>query len=145
VPWTVLAAVHLVESRMGRIMGLSSAGAQGPMQFLPATWARYGLGGDVWNTRDAIFGAANYLAVNGAADGTDARLDNALYRYNNDNRYVRGVRHYAAVMHADERAYQGYHAWQVYYRTHVGGFILPTGYELPRIMSVEEWLAIRPR
>jgi membrane-bound lytic murein transglycosylase B len=145
VPWTVLAAVHLAETRMGRIVGLSSAGAQGPMQFLPATWARYGLGGDVENTRDAIFGAANYLAANGAADGTDARLDNALYRYNNDNRYVGGVRHYAVLMQADERAYLGYHAWQVYYRTHVGGFVLPTGYELPRSMPVQEWLAIRPR
>ena len=145
VPWSVLAAVHLVETKMGRIVGLSSAGAQGPMQFLPATWGRYGLGGDVWNTRDAIFGAANYLAANGAADGADARLDNALYRYNNDNRYVQGVRHYAALIQADERAYLGYYAWQVYYRTHLGDFMLPTGYELARSMPVEEWLAIRPR
>ncbi len=141
VPWPVLAAVHLVETRMGRIIGLSTAGAQGPMQFLPGTWARYGLGGDVWNTRDAILGAANYLAANGAADGTDARLDNALYRYNNDTRYVRGVRHYAAVMQADERAFLGFHAWQIYYRTHLGEILLPTGYELPRSMPVEEWLA----
>jgi membrane-bound lytic murein transglycosylase B len=130
---------------MGRIVGLSSAGAQGPMQFLPGTWARYGLGGDVWNTRDAILGAANYLAANGAADGTDARLDNALYRYNNDTRYVRGVRHYAAVMQADERAFLGFHAWQVYYRTHLGEIALPTGYKLSRSMPVEEWLATRPR
>ncbi|MGH3886799.1 MAG: lytic murein transglycosylase [Pseudonocardiaceae bacterium] len=145
VPWSVLAAVHLVETRMGRIVGLSSAGAQGPMQFLPDTWARYGLGGDVWNTRDAILGAANYLAANGAADGTDARLDNALYRYNNDTRYVRGVRHYAALMQADERAFLGLHAWQVYYRTHLGDILLPTGYELTRSMPVEQWLATRPR
>jgi hypothetical protein len=48
-------------------------------------------------------------------------------------------------MHADERAYLGYHAWQVYYRTHLGNFMLPTGYELSRSMPVEEWLAIRPR
>ena len=145
VPWTVLAAVHLVESRMGRIIGLSSAGAQGPMQCLPATWARYGLGGDVWNAHDAILGAANYLAANGAAEGTDARLDNALFRYNNDSRYVRAVRRYAAQMQAHERAYQGYHAWQVYYRTHLGEILLPTGYESPRSMPVEEWLATRPR
>ena len=145
VPWTVLAAVHLVETRMGRIIGLSSAGAQGPMQFLPATWARYGLGGDVWNARDAILGAANYLAANGAAEGTDARLDNALFRYNNDSRYVRAVRRYAAQMQAQERAYLGYHAWQVYYRTHLGEILLPAGYESPRSMPVEEWLATRPR
>ncbi len=145
VPWSVLAAVHLVETRMGRIIGLSSAGAQGPMQFLPATWARYGLGGDVWNTRDAILGAANYLAANGAADGTDARLDNALFRYNNDTRYVRAVRHYAALMHVQERALLGFHAWQVYYHTHLGQVLLPTGYESPRGMPVEEWLARQPR
>ncbi len=145
VPWAVLAAVHLVETRMGRIIGLSTAGAQGPMQFIPATWARYGLGGDVWNPRDAILGAANYLAANGGADGTDARLDNALYRYNNDTRYVRAVRHYAAQMQADERAYLGFHAWQVYYRTHLGEILLPTGYESVRSMPVEEWLATRPR
>jgi membrane-bound lytic murein transglycosylase B len=145
VPWSVLAAVHLVETRMGRIVGLSTAGAQGPMQFIAGTWTRYGLGGDVWNTRDAILGAANYLAVNGAAEGTDAGLDNALYRYNNDSRYVRAVRDYAALMHADERAFLGFHAWHVYYRTHFGVYLLPTGYASPRSMPVQVWLATRPR
>jgi membrane-bound lytic murein transglycosylase B len=145
VPWFVLAAVHLVESRMGRIVGHSSADAQGPMQFLPSTWARYGLGGDVWNNRDAILGAANYLAANGAADGTDAGLDKALYRYNNDIRYVRAVRHYAWVMQADERAFLGYHAWQVYYRTTAGEVLLPTGYAAAHTMPVQEWLAAHPQ
>lgn len=145
VPWFVLAAVHLVESRMGRIVGDSSAGAQGPMQFLPSTWAHYGLGGNVWNNRDAILGAANYLAANGAADGTDAGLDRALYRYNNDVRYVRAIRHYAGVMQADERALSGYHAWQVDYRTTLGVILLPTGYAAAQAMPVQEWLAKHPR
>ncbi len=145
VPWQVLAAVHLVETNMGRIVGLSAAGAQGPMQFMPATWARYGLGGDVWDTRDAILGAANYLAANGAADGTDAALDKALYRYNNDTRYVRGVRHYAKVMQADERAFLGLHARHVYYRTQFGDVLLPTGYESTESMPVQDWLARGPR
>src|SRR5581483_9823779 len=87
VPWAVLAAVHLVETRMGRVVGLSEAGAQGPMQFMPATWARYGMGGDVWNPRDAVLGAANYLSANGGTER--ATLDRALRRYNNDVRYVR--------------------------------------------------------
>lgn len=145
VPWTVLAAVHLVETGSGRIVGLSPAGAQGPMQFMPATWARYGMGGDVWNTRDAILGAANYLAANGAADGTDARLGHALYRYNNDTRYVRALRHYAALMQADERAFLGLHARQVYYRTQAADVLLPTGYESTRPVPVQEWLARQPR
>jgi hypothetical protein len=145
VPWFVLAAVHLVESRMGRIVGHSSADAQGPMQFLPSTWARYGLGGDVWNNRDAILGAANYLAANGAADGTDTGLDKALYRYNNDSRYVRAVRHYAGVMQANERAFFGYHAWQVYYRTTLGEVLLPTGYAAAHPMPVQKWLGNHPQ
>jgi hypothetical protein len=143
VPWFVLAAVHLVESGMGRIVGHSSA--QGPMQFLPSTWAHYGLGGDLWNNRDAILGAANYLAANGAADGTDAGLDKALHRYNNDSRYVRAVRHYASVMQADERAFLGYHAWQVDYRTTLGGVLLPTGYAAAHPLPVQEWLAKHPQ
>ena len=60
VPWPVLAAVHLVETRMGRIRGESSAGAQGPMQFLPSTWAAYGQG-DINSNHDAIMTAARYL------------------------------------------------------------------------------------
>ena len=145
VPWSVLAAVHLVETRMGRIVGLSTAGAQGPMQFIADTWTRYGLAGDVWNSRAAILGAANYLAAKGAADGTDAGLDKALYSYNNDSRYVHAVRDYAAQMQADERAFLGFHAWQVYYRTHLGDILLPTGYASDHSVPAEEYLASQPR
>lgn len=141
VPWEALATIHLVETGTGRIVGTSSAGAQGPMQFIPATWESYGLDGDVWDTRDAILGAANYLAANGAAEGTDSGLDNALYRYNNDVRYVRGVRHYMALMQDDERAFLGLHARQVYYRTQAGDLLLPTGYASSESIPVEEWLA----
>ena len=99
---------------MGRIRGTSTAGAQGPMQFLPATWKAYGMGGDINDPRDAIFGAANYLKANGGAAG---RMDNALFRYNNSNRYVRAVTLYATQIEADPTAYPAYHGWQVYYIT----------------------------
>ena len=119
VPWEYLAAIHLVETRMGRIKGDSSAGAQGPMQFIPTTWDIYGRGGDITSNRDAIFAAARYLKATGAP----ADMARALRAYNNSARYVRAVTAYAKEMQADERAYLGYHAWQVYY----GARLLPEG------------------
>ena len=82
--WQLLAAINLVESAFGRVGNTSGAGAQGPMQFLPATWRAYGLGGDVHDPHDAILGAANYLAANGGA--RDER--SALYHYNPSALYV---------------------------------------------------------
>jgi hypothetical protein len=142
VPWTVLAAVNLVETRMGRVVGLSSAGAQGPMQFMPATWAAYGLGGDVWDPRQAILGAAHYLAANGGAG--PGGLDRALLRYNNDVRYVRAVRGYAAMMDADPAAFLGLHAWPVRYRTTAGSIPLEPGYVSDHPIPVGDWLATHP-
>jgi len=145
VPWHVLAAVNLVETGMGRIVGLSSAGAQGPMQFIPSTWAAFGMGGDINDPRDAIMGAANYLAANGGGQGTDGGLDNALFRYNNANAYVRAVRHYSSIMAADEATYLGFHAWQIYYRSVAGDLWFPTGYEQAASLPVAEWLAANPQ
>jgi hypothetical protein len=109
----LLAAVNLVESQFGRLRNESTAGAQGPMQFIPATWAAYGLGGDVRDPRDAILGAANYLHANGAP-GDEAR---ALYHYNPSTHYVSAVRRYARQMRRDPDAFYSYYAWQVF----VGG------------------------
>ena len=139
VPWHVLAAVNLVESRMGRIASHSEAGARGPMQFMPSTWASYGLGGDVDDPHDAILGAANYLQANGADTATG--VDRALRRYNNDPRYVRAVRAYAGLMAADERAFLAFHAWEVYFRTTSGRVHLPVGYDEPRAIRADEYLA----
>ena len=63
IPWQYLAAVELVETRMGRIRGLSPAGARGPMQFMPATWAQYGRG-SIADQRDSIMAAARFLKAN---------------------------------------------------------------------------------
>ncbi len=123
VPWYYLASIHLVETRMGRIRGVSTAGAQGPMQFMPGTWAAYGEG-DVNSNRDAIRAAARYLKANRAP----ADMPNALFRYNNSQRYVRAVTAYAEVMHAEPDAYRGYYHWQVYYLTTGGDVLLPVGY-----------------
>jgi hypothetical protein len=124
VPWSLLAAVHLVETRMSRIAGDSSAGAQGPMQFLPSTWAIYGEGGDVHDDRDAILGAARFLAASGAPEDPYR----ALLRYNPTPRYARAVAAFAARMAADEAAFAGYHGWEVHYRTTLGDVWLRPGY-----------------
>jgi hypothetical protein len=66
VPWVYLAAINMVETRFGRIVGPSSAGAVGPMQFLPSTWASCCVG-NVLEPRDAIMGAAALAFVAHAA------------------------------------------------------------------------------
>jgi hypothetical protein len=131
VPWQYLAAIEFIETRFGRVRGLSSAGAQGPMQFLPATWARYG-SGDINNQRESILGAARYLVANGAPGS----MANALYHYNNSRGYVHAVQDYASRMRANTRAYYGYYYWQVMY-AHAGGtVILPVGYPKARPVAV---------
>jgi membrane-bound lytic murein transglycosylase B len=123
VPWFYLASIHLVETRMGRIRGTSVAGAMGPMQFMPGTWAAYGEG-DVNSDKDSIRAAARYLKANGAP----GNMPNALFRYNQSQPYVRAVTAYAEVMRADAAAYRGYYNWQVYYLTTRGDILLAVGY-----------------
>ena len=113
VSWQLLAAVMLTETRMGRIVSNSSAGAQGPMQFIPSTWAAYGLGGDVRDPHDAVLGAANYLSANGAPND-DRR---ALFHYNPVPAYVTAVSRYAKAMEKDPDLFYAYYNWQVFVRT----------------------------
>ncbi|WP_344577419.1 lytic murein transglycosylase [Nonomuraea roseoviolacea] len=110
VDWEVLAAVMLVETKFGRVTSSSSAGAQGPMQFMPATWRQYGLGGDIHDARDAILGAANYLKASGAPG--DYRR--ALYAYNHSDHYVDAVQAHARQMRRDPRSFYAYYNWQVF-------------------------------
>lgn len=125
VGWQYLAAVNLAESTFGKIRGLSASGAQGPMQFLPETWARYGAGGDVTDPHDAIFGAARYLADRGLARGD---VDGALYAYNPTMHYVNAVKALASVLVADPGSFAGYYRWDVYYPTSSGELLLPRGF-----------------
>ena len=116
VDWEYLAAINLVETAFGRIRGTSIAGAQGPMQFIPATWARYGNGGDVNDPPDAILAAARLLRDHGfAQDPADA-----LYHYNNSSLYVDAVLHYAHRITHVPQALAEYYAWDVYVRTPTG-------------------------
>jgi len=96
IAWQLLEAVHQIESgKRWYQPNRSSAGATGPMQFLPSTWRAYGQDGngdgvaDIMNIFDALHGAANYLAANGANRGD---IDNALFRYNHSWSYVAKVK-----------------------------------------------------
>ncbi|GAA3656707.1 hypothetical protein GCM10022224_019750 [Nonomuraea antimicrobica] len=100
--WTVLAAIGQVESGHGRNNGPSSAGALGPMQFMPATWKAYGVDGDgdgkkdIWSAYDAVPGAANYLCANKAGQGGE-KLRKAIWFYNHSWDYVNKVMGIAAA------------------------------------------------
>jgi membrane-bound lytic murein transglycosylase B len=94
-PWQLLAAVHKVETGQRGDTAISSyAGAQGPMQFMPATFRAYAADGDgdgdrtITDLDDAMLTAGRYLAANGAASGN---YRNALYRYNHSTAYINQV------------------------------------------------------
>jgi membrane-bound lytic murein transglycosylase B len=128
VSWTYLAAIHLVETRMGRIRGVSTAGARGPMQFLPSTWDLYGNDGDITDPRDAILAAARLLKANGAPRD----MADSLWHYNPSESYVRAVREYARTMQRSRSAYRAFWHWRVFYRHARGTYVLPVGYPKTR-------------
>jgi hypothetical protein len=141
VGWNYLAAINFIESQFGSITGVSSAGAQGPMQFLPATFAAHGEGTDILSPHDSIMAAGRYLAANGFARDRDS----ALYRYNNSHQYVQAVDDYAAALAADPAAFAGYYRWDVYYNTTAGDVLLPIGYSAPSPIPVGDYLATHPQ
>jgi Transglycosylase SLT domain len=93
IPWQVLAAINEVETDYGRDLSVSSAGAEGWMQFLPSEWAQYGVDAngagfeDPYNPADAIFAAARYLHAAGGVSNIKA----AVYAYNHSQAYVESV------------------------------------------------------
>jgi len=93
VPWQVLAAINEVETDYGRDLSISTAGAQGWMQFIPETWRQYGVDAiasgamDPYNAADAIYAAARYLH----AAGAQTNLRGAIYAYNHSDAYVSSV------------------------------------------------------
>jgi hypothetical protein len=141
VDWSYLAAINLIETGFGRIVGASEAAALGPMQFLPATFDAYGDGGDIFSPRDSIMAAARLLAANGFADAHD----HAVFRYNHSNLYVRAVDDYAAVLASDPAAFAGYYRWDIYYHTTSGDVLLPIGYVETSRIAVSDYLALHPQ
>src|SRR4051794_30445509 len=93
VRWEVLAAINEIETDYGRNLNVSSAGAVGWMQFMPATWKLYGVDAnqdgkrDPYNPVDAIFAAARYLK----AAGAQTNVRRAVFAYNHAGWYVDSV------------------------------------------------------
>lgn len=105
VPWQLLAGIGMAETVHGRNKSDSYVGAQGPMQFMPPTFAQYGVDGngdgrkDVRDPADSVFSAANYLASSGAAGKGPKGIRDAIWAYNHSQEYINSVlsytRHYA--------------------------------------------------
>jgi hypothetical protein len=99
-PWQVLAAIGQVETNHGQNKAVSSAGAMGPMQFMPETFKTYGVDGDgdgvanILDQADAVYSAARYLCA--AGGGQPDTLYQAIYAYNHADWYVREVLSIAA-------------------------------------------------
>ena len=93
VPWQILAAINEIETNYGSDLSVSSAGAVGWMQFMPATWLQYGVDAldagyaDPYNPVDAVFAAARYLRAAGAPKNLRA----AILAYNHSNAYLESV------------------------------------------------------
>jgi hypothetical protein len=103
-----LAAIHLVESKFGRVKSNSVAGAKGPMQFIPSTWRIYGRGGNIKDDHDAILAAANLLRHSGAPRS----YSRALYSYNPSRLYVDAVQRYAKLIVRDPYALYFLYCWE---------------------------------
>lgn len=123
VGWSYLAAINFVETDFGRIAGPSTAGAQGPMQFMPATWAVYGHG-DIRNPRAAIMAAARFLRAHGAGTA----IGPALHAYNPSWLYVDAVLRYARRLRASPGALTSYYRRQVICHLASRWVWLPAGY-----------------
>ncbi|MEP7113972.1 MAG: lytic transglycosylase domain-containing protein [Ilumatobacteraceae bacterium] len=140
IAWYWLAAIHLQETRMGRIIGRSSAGAVGPMQFLPTTWEQC-CTGDPLQPRDAIIGAATYLSKSGGPSD----MPGALHDYNPSDSYVATVTAFAENMRDNPNLYSAYREWQVFYASSAGTVRLPVGYTQAQPIDAATYIADHPQ
>jgi hypothetical protein len=137
--WSFLAAINLLETGFGRIDGLSTAGAQGPMQFLPTTWEEVS-DGDINDPNEAIPAAARYLVRRGGPSD----MPRALWGYNNSDNYVDAVSRYATLFRLDERSFIAAHSWEIHYSAALADLWFPVGYRFEEALPAEDYVEVAP-
>ena len=138
IEWEVLAAINLVETGMGRISGLSVAGAKGPMQFLQSTWDLPGVGKglDINDPEDSIQAAARYLVQRGGLKD----IKEGLWGYNNSDYYGSAVLEYANILKDDPRSFNGFYYWEIHFNSAAGDIWLPEGYKQKSSIPISTYL-----
>ena len=118
-PWPILAGIGKVESDHGQSTlpgvhsGANSAGAEGPMQFLPGTFDEFAVNADPgqplspYDPADAIYTAARMLCADGARAGGTAGIERAIFAYNHADWYVTEVLSWASKYAAQHGSGQG--------------------------------------
>jgi hypothetical protein len=137
--WSYLAAINLLETGFGRIDGLSTAGAQGPMQFLPTTWEEVS-DGDINDPNEAIPAAARYLVRRGGP----ADMPRALWGYNNSDNYVDAVSRYASLFRLDDRSFIAAHSWEIHYSAALADLWFPVGYRFEEALPAVNYVEVAP-
>lgn len=139
IDWAYLAAINLLETGFGRIDGISIAGAQGPMQFLPTTWEEVS-DGDIRDPYDAIPAAARYLVRRGGPEN----MERALFGYNNSDYYVASISAYADLFRADLANFYAAHQWEIHYTSSAGDLWFPVGYRVEEVTPADLYLEDAP-
>ena len=142
VGWNYLAAINLIETRFGSIDGVSTAGAQGPMQFMPVHVRRLRARAAI-SIRPAT--ASWRPAAISPRTASPAIVIMRSTSTTMQTQYVRAVNQYAAVLAADPAAFAGYYRWDIYYKTTTGTCCSRSAIRRTSPIPVGDYLATHPQ